>query len=109
MIKLNPDPTFEAMVRLSVAGHPETMDIPMTFRHKTVTGMSEWFTKNEHRSVADALDELIVEWSGVMDDAGQFVPYTKAALEILLKNYQPATNEIILAYMGELTASKIKN
>lgn len=109
MIKLIPSPTFEATVLLTVAGESEPLKLAMVFNHKTADEAGQWFAANHERSAADALDELIVSWSGVMGDDGKLVEYSKAALETLLQNYRPAANEIVRAWQKELTESRVKN
>ena len=109
MIKLNPDPTFECLVRLTDTSNQMVVDVPMTFRHKTAEQITAWFSDCKDKPTADGLDLLIQDWSGVMDDCGQYVPYSKAALASLLGNYKPATNEIVRAYMQALNESKVKN
>lgn len=109
MIKLVPDPTFEHLVKLTVPGQPGTVDLQMTFRHMSTARMAEWFVENENRPSAVALAEIIEGWSGVMGEDGQYAPYSPQALETLLKNYHPATSEIVRAWQIGLTESRAKN
>lgn len=109
MIKLNPDPTFEALVKLTVPGQPEPVEVPMVFRHMPFDELVGWFKSNEQRPLVDALDEIIVGWSAVMGDDGTNVDYSKAALGTLLKNYQPATVEILRAWQLGMSESRVKN
>lgn len=109
MIKLIPDPTFEAEAALTVPGLPEPAKVPMTFRYMDPAEVAEWFTANKETKSADALDKIIVSWSGVMGEDGQSVPYSKEALATLLKKYPPATGEIISAWRREMQESRVKN
>lgn len=109
MILLNPDPTFEQMVRLTVPGQPEPVEVPMTFRHMTAQQASEWFAAQKDRPVSDAIGELITGWSGVMDADGKAVAFSQPALAQLLENYQPASMEVVRAWQIGLTESRVKN
>ncbi len=109
MIRLNPDPTFDALVKLTVPGQPEPVGVPMTFRHMAGDKLPEWFASSREKNKADALDEIIAGWSGVTGDDGTAVPYSKDALATLLNNYQPATAEILRAWQLELSSSLVKN
>lgn len=109
MIKLNPDPTFEATVKLSVPGAADPVEINMTFRHMASDKVAAWFKENVEVRSSDALDKVIVSWTGVMGDDGQMVPYCREALDTLLKNYRPATTEILAAWQREMNESRLKN
>lgn len=109
MIRLNPDPTFDALVKLTVPGQPEPVEVAMVFRHMASDKLPQWFESNRDKKTADALDEIVVGWSGVMGDDGKLVPYSKDALVLLLNNYQPATLEILRAWQLGLSESRVKN
>lgn len=109
MLKLNPNPTFCADVRISVPGEETPATIRMEFRHNTMDAMKAWWDGNENRPVAEALDDLIVSWDSVTDDQGAQVGYSKLLLANLLANYPAASSEIVSAYLRELTASRVKN
>ena len=109
MIKLIPDPTFEALVKLTVPGLADPVIVPMTFRHMSTDKVAEWFKRNDKKESSEGLHEIIERWNGVMGADGKDVPYSKSALEILLKNYRAATMEIIIAWQQGLNESRIKN
>ena len=109
MIKLVPDPTFDALVKLTAPNLLEPVEVPITFRHMTAEQVTAWFKDNSGKQVAEAIDRILTGWTGVMGEDGQLVPYSLQALETLLKNYQPAGNEIIRAWQIGLTESRVKN
>ena len=109
MIRLNPDPTFDVLVKLTVPGQLAPVEVPMVFRHMASDKLSGWFESNRDKKPADALDEIVAGWSGVMGDDGTMVAYSKNALALLLKNYQPATAEILRAWQLGLSESRVKN
>lgn len=109
MIKLNPSPTFDAKVRLTVPGQDEPAEVQFTFRHMPLDKMQPWFLDNRERAIAEALDEIIAGWSGVQDESGAEVAYSCESLGGLLNNYQPAAQEIIHAWQFALAESRVKN
>lgn len=109
MIRLVPEPTFETSVHLTVPGQPETVEVPMTFRHMTAKQSAEWFEKNKDKQSAKALADIVVSWRGVMGEDGKEVVYSDKALSALLTNYQPAAREIMRAWQLGLTESRVKN
>lgn len=109
MIKLKPDPEFDALVKLSVPGIAEPVELSMRFRYMNAADMIAWFKANERIESAEALDQIIVGWTGVMGEDGQSVPYSKEALATLLRNYVSATGEIVRAWRMELQESRLKN
>lgn len=109
MIKLNPNPTFSAPVLLTVPGEPEPVQITMTFRHMAADKVTEWLANNETRPSLDALAEIITGWDGVQDEEGNEVSFSSDALSTLLNNYRAATPEIVVAWIREMGASRLKN
>lgn len=109
MIKLVPDPTFDTVVRLTVPGHPEPIEVPMTFRYMSVKRCAEWFKSNAEKPAAEALAEIVQGWRGVMGEDGKEVAFSADALADLVGNYAPAANEILRAWQLELTESRVKN
>lgn len=109
MIKLIPDPTFEHMVRLTVPGQPEPVEVPMTFRHMTVKQVAAWFGEQACRPVADAIGDIVVDWRGVMGEDGKLLEFSKHLLATMLENYPASTLEIVRAWQLGLTESRVKN
>lgn len=109
MIKLVPDPTFETLVRLTVPGHPDPVEVPMTFRHMTAKQSAQWFESCKDKPVAEALAGIVADWRGVMGEDGTEVGYTPEHLAALLENYQPAALEITRAWQLGLEESRVKN
>lgn len=109
MIRLVPNPTFETLVRLTVPGQPEPVEVPMTFRHMTAKQAAEWFSASKDKPSAEALSDIVRDWRGVMGEDGQAVAFSTDALAALLENYLPAASEILRAWQLGLTESRVKN
>lgn len=109
MIKLTPNPTFKAPVLLTVPGLAEPVQLEMTFRHMPADQANEWIRNNQEKHSSAALAEIIVGWDGVLDENEQPVPFSAEALDTLLRNYRPATLEIVTAWLKEMGASRLKN
>ncbi len=109
MFKIIPNPTFLANVHLSVPGSEQLQVIKITFKHKNKTALNAWLTKDDSRSDAETLSEVIEGWADVFDSAGEAVAYSVAELDRLLENYPVAHREILRAYLTELTQAKQKN
>lgn len=111
MIKLNPAPTFEQDVLLTVPGQAAPVTVPMTFKYMTAEQVLAWWKDKAGTPPAQAIPEIVVGWGpqAVAADDGTHVPYSPEALATLIKNYQPATGEILRAWQLGLTESRIKN
>lgn len=109
MFQLNPSPTFKALVPLSRPGVEQPLPVAFEFRHKTKEAYATWREGLKGRSDVDALHDVIERWEGVVDDAGQPVPYSHAALFTLLTNFTPSAREIFAKYESELIEAKAKN
>lgn len=101
--KLQPNPTFKALVSLTVPGEAETSQIEVEFRHLGKRAVREYFGGLGSQSDAEALSGLIIGWEGV--DA----PYSSEALSQLLDNYPAAAIELFDSYRAELLEAKRKN
>ena len=111
MIKLQPDPTFTADVRLTVPGQAEPAVVPMTFKYMTAEQVTQWFKDNGAVEKTEAMRALVLGWDekAVAGPDGTAVPFSADALSALLKNYIPATGEILQAWQTGLSESRIKN
>lgn len=110
MFKLDPAPTFEATVRLSVPGSDAGVPVKITFRHKRTRELDAWLKGAADRpNDAAYLAEVIAGWSGIGDSEGQPVPFSTKALEQLLDAYPSASVELLLAYRRQLADARAKN
>lgn len=110
MFKINPSPTFECQVLLSVPGAPAPVNVTFTFRHKTSEQITAWLNSMASgNGDSQSLSEVIESWKEVKDDRGDEVLYSIGALGDLLSGYPAASGEILRAYLKELTESKVKN
>jgi hypothetical protein len=101
--KLQPNPTFKALVSLSVPGAAEPSQIEVEFRHLGKKAAEVYFREAAAKPDVQGIGGLIVGWEGV--DA----PYSTEALAQLLENYATAGIEIVDAYRRELFEAKLKN
>lgn len=108
MFKLNPNPTFQCAVPISVAGLPEPLDLNLVFRRKSKTALEKWMSDAKGKDDAAILHEIILSWT-VKDDADADVPYSLTALAEFLENYPAAHGELFRGYLRELTEAKRKN
>lgn len=108
MFKLNPDPTFVAKVQITTPAGPAAV-LDITFRHKGKTAFAAFGSAAIGKAHSEVLADVIVDWNGPLDDAGNPVAYTPAALAQLLDNYPPAGEEILNAYGRALMESRAKN
>lgn len=103
MLKLNPKPTFDADVKITVPGQTEAGTIKLTFKYMPKKAWADFL--ESHKSDLDdvVIPELIVGWKG-MD-----VDYTTENLGIFLDNYPASASEIIHAYIKLVLESRVKN
>jgi hypothetical protein len=109
MFKIKPDPTFSAKVSLTVAGSDAPAILEVEFKHKGRVGLKAWLETIGDRSEVEVLGEVIVGWFGPVDEKGDPVPYSAAALDQLLDAFPPASGEIFESYRKALGESRAKN
>ena len=115
MLKLNPKPTFDADVKITVPGQDEPGIIKLTFKYMPKAALFKFFDK--HRAEYDDAGEVVKEASA--DDVmiaeilagwkGMDAEYNPENLKIFLDNYPAAAGEIIVAYNKLVLESRVKN
>lgn len=108
MFKIDPAPTFECDVALTLPGKQQTATLPLTFRHKTKRELAAFLNPAKPRTDIELLSEIIVGW-GVENAQEQPVKYSAEALEHLLDQYPSAALQIHEAYVRELSEARRKN
>lgn len=109
MIRIVPAPTFKVAVSFTEPGAVEPAVIDMEFRHKAPTALAAWWQSAQERPVATALAEVVVGWSGVIDDTGADVAFSAETLARFLEGHGPRALELFRAYVAALTESRLKN
>lgn len=108
MIRLIPNPTFKARVRFTQPGSEDAL-VDFEFRHQAPAALQAWFATSKDRSFVEALGDVVIGWSGVIDETGADVPYSADALAAFIAAHTPRATELLGAYLRELTESRQKN
>lgn len=109
-LRIIPAPTFKAKVSFSVAGEADVAVIDWEFRHKSPEALKAWWEAYRERPTNDAIAAISVGWlNGVIDEAGNDVPYSEEALVQFLAAHGPRREELLRTYTRELTESRQKN
>ena len=104
MLKLTPNPNFEATVEIHVPGAGK-IKVPFVFNYKDKDEYAA-FTKeasDEKKAELEILLEIVKEWKNCD------VPYSTEALGMMLKKYHNAGTAIFAAYVSELTGARLGN
>jgi hypothetical protein len=109
MIRLVPAPTFKAKVPFTVPGADAPALIEIEFAHRAPTALKAWWESSSAQPVAKAMAEIVLGWSGVVDETGAEVPYSADALAQFVGNSATRGEELLRAYLRELTESRTKN
>ncbi len=109
-IKVQPDPTFEAKVGLSMAGQEKPVEAWFVFKYRNKDEAQVFYQRlNEQdkpgNKDADLVADCVVGWKE--EDFDQ--PFNGTNLLLLQKNYPNAALEIVLTYLREVAGSKAKN
>lgn len=111
MIRLCPAPTFKVDVLLTVPGEEQPGKLQLTVRWKSREERAKWVEEagKSGRSDADVLAEVVTDWAGPVDNAGQPVPFTVEAFKQLVSSYDLAGKEILEAYLRGHIEGRRKN
>lgn len=108
MFKLEPAPTFDATVQITVPGGSPA-PLRLQFKHMGKKAVQAWVADAKEREDAEFLMRAVVGWDGVQDAAGSAVPFTEQAFAQLLDAYAASGREIFDAYLRELAQGRAKN
>jgi len=100
--KVNPEPTFRALVVIPVPGG-KPMSLDVEFRHKKRDELKEWFESFTNRPEAECLMEIITGWHNCD------LKFDQDALDLVLQNYTRAASAIMSKYTEEVTGAKLGN
>ena len=110
MLKINPSPTFEFDAQITVPGAEAAATIRITAKHKGRAALYAWQAGGTaFASDAEFLDAVFTSWVGPVDEKGDAVPYSLAALSKLLDTYPAASEELYSQYLEQSTKSRRKN
>lgn len=107
--KLTPDPRFFAAVKITVPGQAEPVELDLEFKYLPSDEYEAWWEARKDSPMRDSLGELVLGWSGVVDDAGKAVEFSVATFGALLNNYPAAGFEILRQYVELNAGSRLKN
>jgi hypothetical protein len=108
MFTLEPNPTFTAPVSIPLPGG-EIATVDFTFAHKGRKALQRFLDRVKDMPDAEAVAEILGDWSGISGADGEPLPYTPEALEALLDNHHGAAMAILQTYIRELTGARVKN
>lgn len=115
MLKLNPKPTFDADVKITVPGQSEAGTMKLTFRYLPKAESRALMKrlveeKDENGDVVqkaitedELVSEIVVGWKGIDAD------FNAENLLTFLNNYPAAAWDIINAYSHLVHESRVKN
>lgn len=101
------NPTFkQAVTVLPSAG--EQGVIEFEFKYIKPKDLTVWLDGTEGRRMVDVLAEIIISWSNVYNEAGEAIPYSREALEMLLGELYIA-DIIFNGFVSGLRGARAKN
>jgi len=104
MFKLDPHPTFPAIVQITQPGR-ESLPLSLIFKHKKATELQTFLTTANGRSDMEMLEEMIHS----VDP--QEKPSDMSLTEFLLQlgeSYPASRSDLLNTYLQELTESRTK-
>jgi hypothetical protein len=113
MLKINPDPTFESEVQVTVPGQKEPGTMKLTFKYRSGKEYSEWYkgmeevkegkkVVKEGKKTTEALPEFVVGWDLPEE-------FNQSNIDTFLDNYPMAYRDIHSHYLKALFTSRVKN
>lgn len=116
LLRIVPNPTFWAPVRITVPGQAQPAQIELQFRHLGKQALRGWVesgrTPNPDGSLptdVQWLGQVVADWRGPVDEGGRAETFAPAAFAAVLDAYATAGPEIYSAYLAALSESRAKN
>lgn len=102
MFSINPNPTFNLNVEISVPGKSKPAKVEFVFKHRDREALKSLMDEFKTLKDQDAVAKIVSGWVGVDAD------YNEENLATFLNNYPLSAGEIISAYCEELFQGKAK-
>jgi hypothetical protein len=80
----------------------ESVDVEMTFKHRTKTALEEFIQAREGKGDVELFLEMVTAWE--LEEA-----FDADSVKLLLENYAGAAVATFRKYIDELVAAKAKN
>jgi len=103
MLKLCPNPTFEAEVKITVPGQSAPEPVTIVFKYMPKAEMVAFTDRIQGKADAEVLAEVVLGWSEIDQ------PFTPANLQLLIDNFPAAGGEIMRVFFSEHLESRAKN
>ena len=103
MLKINPNPTFDAEVKVTVPGDEKPGSVKLTFKYMSRKDLAAFWEKNKKKSDVDLFMNFVEGWKGI--DA----EFNAENVELFLNNYPASGQEITRQYQRLLLESRVKN
>jgi hypothetical protein len=109
-LRLVPAATFDAPIKLTVAGADEPATVLFTFARKSKHELKAWIDSAANRQDTDFLGEVVKGWkAGVLDAEGNLAPFTAEAFAQLLDQYPVSGLQIYNGYLASYGEARAKN
>ena len=108
MFRITPAPTFKTTASLSLPGG-EKAEIGLECRYMTPAEFDKYQAEHGEDLLFDVLEQILVGWSGVVDQNDREVPLTRAAIESLVGGHYVAGREIVVAWRMGLQGARAGN
>ncbi len=112
--KLNPNPTFEAAISLTVPGQAEPVPVRFTFAHMGRKALQAWMDEPvKAKAAGQDLADFDAPWLGKAvqgwhaDDIAE--PFTAENFARLLEQYPSSGTDLYVGFVRALTESRAKN
>lgn len=99
--KLDPDPTFKAIVPIPVHGKGVT-NVEFIFKHRTSEEFDKFIEELRNKKDPEVALEIACGWE--LAD-----PFDTASIEKMFRNYMGSAKALIETYIKELTAARLGN
>ncbi len=111
MLKLKPErpETVTGDVEITVPGKEETETFKGVFKYRTKSEYIAFEKGFYGKTDIDVVADMLCGWSGIEDDNGVQVVFSKENLEVFIEHYPTSSWEIRDAYVKALFESKVKN
>lgn len=111
-LSLIPAPTFRASVPVPRPG-ADSVDVPMTFRHRSKKQLAEWIDKRAERSDRQSFDDMVLGWQ--LEEPTEEgapvkpVPFDAEHIDAILDAYPGLALATYYTYVEELTKARRGN
>jgi len=109
MFKVVTPKQFKQEIELVIPGLEAPAKVEIEFKYVRPADLTDYFKGFGTKPLVDGLSEVIISWTGFVDEADTPIPFSKEALQNLQEDFHSVPDQILQGWLVGLGAARLKN